>query len=187
MTYQSNSEVKQMTRSAAYAVPRSVIAGAVFALLAVSFSFILGGLFGAVEEKLKGTLNDSGKAVLETVYQNDAQKMDAVVKKSWSYMIRAHLHGGALGAVALSSIAVMILVTNLGFVARLSSLALGVGALAYSVMWLCAGLRAPALGSTGAAKQSVEALAIVGAGLCILGLLGTLLTVGTKLFSRAAK
>jgi len=102
-------------------------------------------------------------------------------------MIRAHLHGGALGAVALSCIAMMILVTNLGFAARLSSLALGIGSLAYSVMWLCAGLRAPALGSTGAAKQSVEALAIVGAGLCILGLLGTILTVITRLFFKTSK
>lgn len=168
-------------------VPKSVIVGVIFALLAVMFSFVMGGMFGAAEDKLKGTLNDSGKAVLETVYQNDAQKMDAVVKKSWSYMIRAHLHGGALGAVALSCIAMMILVTNLGFAARLSSLALGIGSLAYSVMWLCAGLRAPALGSTGAAKQSVEALAIVGAGLCILGLLGTILTVITRLFSKTSK
>ncbi|MBN2654845.1 MAG: hypothetical protein JXR79_07005 [Nitrospirae bacterium] len=168
-------------------VPKSVIVGVIFALLAVMFSFVMGGMFGAIEDKLKGTLNDSGKAVLSTVYQNDMQKMDAVVKKSWSYMIRAHLHGGALGAVALSCIAVMILVTNLGFAARLSSLALGIGSLAYSVMWLCAGLRAPALGSTGAAKQSVEALAIVGAGLCILGLLGTILAVVTRLFSKTSK
>jgi len=62
-------------------VPKSVIVGVIFALLAVMFSFVMGGMFGAAEDKLKGTLNDSGKAVLETVYQNDAQKMDAVVKK----------------------------------------------------------------------------------------------------------
>ncbi|MDX9715731.1 MAG: hypothetical protein RBT37_09965 [Dissulfurispiraceae bacterium] len=176
-----------MMRASAYAVPKSVVAGAVFALLAVMFGFVLGGLFGTMEHKLKDSLSDSGRAVLETVYQNDVQRMDAVVKKSWSYMIRAHIHGGVLGAVALGSISIMILITNLGIAARLSSLALGIGSLAYSVMWLCAGLRAPELGSTGVAKQSVEALAIVGAGLCILGLLGTFLTVVTRLFSKTKK
>jgi hypothetical protein len=118
-------------------VPKSIIVGVIFALLAVMFSFIMGGMFGAVEDKLKNTLNDSGKAVLETVYQNDAQKMDAVVKKSWSYMIRAHLHGGALGATALSCIAVMILVTNLGFAARLIRLRLGLDRLIFCNVALC--------------------------------------------------
>ena len=56
-------------------------------------------------------------------------------------------------------------------IARLASIALGLGALGYSSFWLFAGVRAPGLGSTGLAKDSLEWLAVPSAGLCIVGLL----------------
>ncbi len=51
--------------------------------------------------------------------------------------------------------------------ARLVSLGLGVGSLGYSVFWLRAGFRAPSLGSTGAAKESLAWLAIPASGMVV--------------------
>lgn len=158
-------------------VPKSVALGIILALIAVLFSFGLGGTFGVGEEIVKKFVDDSGRGVLESVYKNDAQKMDAVVKKSWSYLIRSHLHSGAIGTVSIAVICVLSLVSKIGYIEKLSSLALGIGPLSYSLFWLCAGLKAPALGSTGAAKSSFEFLAIIGGGLSILGLIGAIFSV----------
>ena len=57
--------------------------------------------------------------------------------------------------------------------ARASGLRFGAGALAYAAFWLLAGLWAPGLGGTGAAKQALAWLAIPGSGACVLGLAGT--------------
>jgi hypothetical protein len=43
-------------------------------------------------------------------------------------------------------------------------LGLGVGGFGYSVFWMWAGFRAPALGSTGAAKESLKWLAMPSSG-----------------------
>jgi len=56
-------------------------------------------------------------------------------------------------------------------------LSLGAGALLYSLFWLFAGFTAPSLGSTGAAKEALSFIAIPGAGLCLLGVVGTILSV----------
>ena len=37
---------------------------------------------------------------------------------------------------------------------------MGLGSLGYSMFWMLAGMRAPGLGSTGAAKESLEWLAV---------------------------
>lgn len=159
------------------AVPRAVRLGVLFSLAAVLFGFGLGGLLGVAEDSIKGHLNRSAAAVLDSVYRGDAAKKDAVVSKSWSYLKRAHLHGGAIGAASLGSIAVLILLCRLGAVEGLSSIAFGAGALLYPLFWLLAGFKAPALGSTDAAKESLSFLALPGAGLCILGLCGIILSV----------
>jgi len=158
-------------------VSRSIAVGACLSLLAILFGFVLGGLFGSAESSIKKHLDDSGTAVLQTVYQGDVAAKDAVVKKSWEYLKRAHLHGGAIGSVALGSIVALILLCHLKMLAKLSALALGLGALTYPLFWLLAGLAAPGLGSTEVAKESFSYVAIPGAGLCILGLCGTILSV----------
>jgi hypothetical protein len=48
------------------------------------------------------------------------------------------------------------------------ALALGIGALGYSVYWMWAGFIAPGLGGTGAAKESLRWLAIPSAGAVML-------------------
>lgn len=158
-------------------IPKSIAAAACLSLLTILFGFSLGGAFGAVESSIKKRLNDSGTAAMETAYKGDAAAKDAVVKKSWEYLQRAHLHAGAIGTAALASIGVLILLSPLGFVEQLSALAFSSGALLYSLFWLIAGLTAPGLGSTGAAKESLSFIAIPGAGLCIAGLCGTIFAI----------
>ena len=159
------------------AVPKLMATGICLALLAILFGFVLGGVFGAAESVVKKHLADTGTAALQSVYQGDVAAKDAVVKKSWVYLKRAHLHGGAIGAAALATILALVFVCPGGVVARLSALALGAGALIYALFWLFAGLKAPAVGGTGAAKEALSFLAVPGAGLCLLGLIGALISI----------
>ncbi len=151
--------------------------GVLFALISILFGFGLGGLFGSIEGTIKDSLNYRADLVIDTVYKGDLDKKEAVLAKSWSYMKRAHLHGGAIGAVALSVSLLLILLGNAGRLETLSSTALGLGALLYSVFWLLAAFAAPGLGSTSAAKEALIYIAVPGAGLSILGLLGSLVAV----------
>ena len=156
---------------------RPLAPGIVLALLSIAFGFALGGSFGAAESSIKGQLRSSADAVFETVYEGDASKRDKVVSKSWAYMKRAHLHGGAIGAAALASILLLGLLGSPGLLERISAGAFGAGSLLYSLFWLAAGLTAPAVGSTGEAKEALGFLAIPGAGLCLLGIAGTIVSV----------
>ena len=155
---------------------KPLLPGAILALTAILFGFMLGSLFGAVEHTIKGQLSASADAVFDTVYEGDQAQRDEVVAKSWSYLKRAHLHGGAIGAVALAAIVLLGLMGSVGVVERVSSLALGGGALLYAVFWLVAGFMAPGMGSTVEAKEALEFLAIPSAGLCLLGIAGTLVS-----------
>lgn len=155
---------------------KPLLPGAILALSAILFGFLLGGLFGAAEGAIKGQLRASADAVFDTVYDGDEARRDKIVNKSWSYLKRAHLHGGAIGAVALAAIVLLGMLGEVGILERVSSLALGGGALLYSVFWLIAGFMAPGMGSTGDAKEALDFLAIPGAGLCLLGVAGTLLS-----------
>lgn len=164
--------------------PPPMTAGLCLALVAVLFGFALGGAFGANEEALVAPLKASGAAALQDVYRGDAAKMEAVVEKSERYLVRAHLHGGAMGTAALASIAALLALGLRGPGAQASSAAFGAGALLYSLFWLLAAYRAPALGGTGAAKESLKWLAVPGAGLAVLGALGTLASVLSSLRRR---
>jgi hypothetical protein len=158
-------------------LPRAVRAGILLAIAAVLFGFVLGGAFGGIEDTLKGKLKASGERALATAYQGDVAAKEAVVAKSWEYLKRAHMHGGGMGSAALASIAILILTTTLGPIARASAAAFGSGALLYSLFWLIAGFTAPGMGSTAAAKEAFNWIAIPGAGFAILGALGTMVAV----------
>ena len=147
--------------------------GLVLALLAIAFGFGLGAAFGLAEDTLKGHLQGEADAVLESAYAGDAAAAKAVVSKSWTYFKRAHLHANALGTSALAASTLLALLSAPGPLARASSFFFGAGALVYGMYWLGAGLLAPGLGGTGAAKDVVWWLGIPGSGMCILGLLGT--------------
>ncbi|MEZ0335228.1 MAG: hypothetical protein ACAI18_14555 [Gemmatimonadales bacterium] len=147
---------------------RAALPGLAVAVFTVLFGFTMGGLFGLNEEIIKGRLAASASAVTATVYQGDAAAAEPVLVKSWDYMQRAHLHGGAIGTAAIGLIVVMLLIGTTPRTTRVLSLALGLGALGYSVFWMWAGFLAPGLGSTGAAKESLQWLAMPSAGAVML-------------------
>jgi len=159
---------------------RPLAPGLLLALLTLCFGFGMGGAFGAIEDSMKDGLSSSAEAVLDTVYAGDRAKMDAVVKKSWVYYKRAHLHANGLGTSALACILLLSLLGKPGTLEQAGAAAFGLGALLYSVFWLMAGTSAPGLGSTGVAKESLGWIAIPGSGLCFVGLLITLYATVTR-------
>ena len=151
---------------------RPLAPGIFLALLAIALGFGLGGIFGAAEDSIKGRLKGDAAAVLEPTYGGDQAAADKVTSKSWAYLKRSHLHAGVLGTAALSMILLLALLGKPGLLARGSAVVLGFGAVVYGLFWLFAGFRAPGMGSTGVAKESLQWLAVPGAGACLLGLLG---------------
>ena len=149
---------------------RPVRFGLLFSLLTLLFGFGLGGAFGLWEDSFKGRLKAEAEAVKDTVYKGDEAKMKKITDKSWVYFKRAHMHGGGIGAVAMAVALMLAWVTTCHILKCISATALGVGSLGYSMFWMLAALRAPGLGSTGAAKESLAWLAMPSAGLCLIGL-----------------
>lgn len=145
---------------------RPVLPGLFLGTLTLLFGFGLGVTFGLNEDMIKSRLSASAAAAPAAVYQDDAAK-EAVLEKSWVYMQRAHLHAGSLGAVAVALTILLVFLRTGPGLARATSLGLGTGALGYSGFWLWAGFRAPGLGSTGAAKESLAWLAIPSSGLVV--------------------
>lgn len=140
-----------------------------FAVLTILYGQLMGMGFGINEVGIKAGLKTSAGEVIDTVYQGDKALALAVGNKSWTYMKRAHLHAGGMGTTAVALIIMMCLYGKSRRLISVASKALGVGGLGYSVAWMWAGFRAPALGSTGLAKESLEWLAVPSAGLFILG------------------
>lgn len=148
--------------------------GLVLGVLTLLFGQGMGIVFGLNEEAIKGRLKTSATEVRDTVYKGNDTALKAVLDKSWVYMQRAHLHAGAMGTTAL----VLIVLTCLLGLSRLITIAisagLGAGGLGYSLYWMLAGFRAPALGSTGAAKESLSWLAMPSSGAFVLATLAVL-------------
>ncbi|MBC8288364.1 MAG: hypothetical protein H8E42_12895 [Nitrospinae bacterium] len=133
--------------------------GVLVAMVAILFGGVMGLSFGCCEDSIKDTFKASAKEALSGVYQGDQAKADKVIKKSWVYMKRAHLHSQTMGVI---SIAFSLLVAWLNFPARAQlgvSLLSGFGSLGYGVFWLVSGFLAPGMGSTGAAKESIALIA----------------------------
>ena len=133
--------------------------GVLVAMMAILFGGSLGLSFGCCEDNIKDSLKGNAEKVLSGVYGGDQAKADQVVKKSWIYMKRAHLHSQTMGVI---SIAFSLLVAWLSFPARAQmgiSLLSGLGSMGYGVFWLLAAYLAPGMGSTGAAKESIALIA----------------------------
>lgn len=158
---------------------RGMRIGLVLAFLAVLFGFGMGAAFGAAEDSLKGGLKSDAQAVLDSKYGGDAAKAKEVTDKAWSYYKRAHMHGGGIGAAAIAAILALAAVRGPSKMTMLAAFGMGFGALGYSIFWLWAGCRAPGMGSTSAAKESLEWLAVPTSGAVIVGwLLATILIAG---------
>ena len=161
--------------------------GLLFALLTLVYGFGLGGVFGAYEDSIKSHLKAEGQKVLSSAYGDDPGALKKVADKSWVYFKRAHLHANGLGTAAVSLILLLAFLPVSIPVKRLVALALGVGSLGYSLFWMWAGLKAPGLGGTGAAKEALQWLAIPSSGLCILGLLAVVAASLYSCFSTEAR
>jgi hypothetical protein len=146
---------------------RAVLPGLMLAVCTLLLGFGLGVVFGLNEEAITSRLAASAAAAPAEVYGGDAAKMKSVLGKSWAYMQRSHLHAGSLGTAA---IALTLLTVAAGVrlqFARAISLGLGAGGLGYSIFWVWAGARAPGLGSTDIAKESLAWLAMPSSGLVV--------------------
>ncbi|MZG53926.1 MAG: hypothetical protein F3743_06485 [Nitrospinae bacterium] len=146
--------------------------GVLVAIIAILYGGLMGLSFGCCEESIKKTLHGNAQEVISVKYNGDQAKADKIVKKSWVYMKRAHLHSQTMGVI---SIAFSFLVAWLAYPAKAQlavSLLSGLGSLGYGSFWMFSGYLAPGMGSTGAAKESVGLIAQVsGASFFISGVL----------------
>ena len=166
---------------------RPILPGLILAVLTLLLGFGLGVVFGLNEDAIKDRLTASAASAPASAYQGDEAKIKSVLDKSWVYMQRSHLHAGSLGAVAVALSLVLLLLGTPPVTARVISTSLGAGSLGYSGFWLWAGFRAPALGSTGAAKESLSWLAIPSSGLVVAGTLGVLVLLALALWRPVAE
>lgn len=160
---------------------RPALPGLLCAVFTLLFGFGLGIVFGLNEGIIKTRLKTSAAEVRDSVYHGDDAAIKAVLDKSWVYFQRAHLHAGGLGTTAVGLTLVVVALGTGPLLTRLISLGLGGGGLGYSIFWLWAGLRAPALGSTGAAKESLKWLAMPSSGAVVMAVLAVAVLVGAAI------
>ncbi len=166
---------------------RAASMGLVFAILTLLFGQGMGIVFGLNEDAIKSRLKAEAAEVQTTIYKDDKIASKAVLDKSWNYMQRAHLHAGGLGTTAVALIVVVCLVGASRIITLLISLALGAGGLGYSIFWMWAGFRAPGLGSTGAAKESLKLLAMPSSGGFVLATIAVLVIVVYWMFTNCKR
>lgn len=163
---------------------RAASLGLVLAVLTILFGQGLGIVFGLNEDSIKSRLKASAAEVRDTVYKGNDAAIKAVQDKSWVYMQRAHLHAGGMGTTALSLIVVLCLLGTSRRVTAALGVALGAGGFGYSVFWMWAGFRAPGLGSTGLAKESLKWLAMPSSGAFVLATMAVLVLLFVTLVRR---
>ena len=163
---------------------RAASIGLIFAVLTIFFGQGMGLVFGANEDAIKSRLNASAASVRSTIYKGDDAAMKAVLDKSWVYMQRAHLHAGGMGTTAFGFIVFVCLLRASPRVTAAISAGLGAGGFGYSVYWMWAGFRAPALGGTSAAKASLEWLAVPSSGVFFLATLGVIVLLIATIIPR---
>ena len=155
-------------------------------MMAILFGGLMGLSFGCCEDTIKDTLKAGAKEALSGVYKGDQAKADKIVKKSWIYMKRAHLHSQTMGVI---SIAFSLLVAWLNFPERAQmgvSLLSGLGSLGYGFFWMVSGYLAPGMGSTGAAKESVGLIAQASGGAFFVAGVTLFGLVAYKMFIKSA-
>lgn len=163
---------------------RSASFGLVLAVLTILYGQGMGIVFGLNEDAIKNRLKASATEVRDTVYKGNDAAIKPVLDKSWVYMQRAHLHAGGMGTTALGLIVLVALLGASRLVTSAISLGLGAGGFGYSVFWMWAGFRAPALGSTGAAKESLKWLAMPSSGAFVIATAAVLVLVIVTLVLR---
>jgi hypothetical protein len=167
--------------------------GLLFGLLAILYGWSLGLVFGFGEDAIRERFIADAEAS-RAIYLQKAGSEEgatAAIKRmdetAWRYFLRAHLHAGGIGAIAIGG-SLLLALLSVGRGPKLvASLLLGIGAVGYPLSWMWAGMRAPGMGSTAAAKESLLWLAGPSAvGLFIGGLI-TFGLVAANLFLRRQK
>jgi len=156
--------------------------GLAFAMLSILFGGSMGLGFGCCEDYFKNSFKNDADSVLETKYDNDQSQASKVVKKSWVYMKRAHLHSLTMGVI---SIVMSLLAVGLAFPPLLQtaiSFLSGLGSIGYGLFWLLAGFLAPSMGSTGMAKETVGLLAQVSTLAFMIAAISLFCMFGYKVF-----
>lgn len=167
--------------------------GLVLGLVAVLHGWGLGILFGAGEDWLRAGFIADAEANRAFYVQKAGSEegATALIKRidasAFTYFIRAHLHAGAIGSIAIGASLVLAFLSVGTRLKTAASSLLGFGAVGYPLFWMWAGLRAPALGSTGAAKETLRWLAWPSSGALIVGGLLTLALVVTDLVVRRTR
>jgi hypothetical protein len=156
---------------------RAASAGLVLAILTVLFGQGLGIVFGLNEDAVKQRLKASAVEVRESVYGGDDAAIKAVLDRSWTYMQRAHLHAGGMGTTALALIILICLCGASPRVVAAIAVGLGGGGFGYSLYWMWAGFRAPGLGGTGPAKESLQWLALPSSGAFVVATVAALVVL----------
>ncbi len=165
---------------------RSATLGLILAVLTILYGQGMGVVFGLNEDAIKSQLKASAERVRDTAYKGDDAAIKPVLEKSWSYMKRAHLHAGGMGTTA---VALIVVVNLLGTSRRLASavgIGLGLGGLGYSIFWMWAGFRAPGLASTGAAKESLNWLAMPSSGAFVISTIAVLVILVLRMVRGSA-
>jgi hypothetical protein len=147
---------------------RAVSLGLILSVLTILYGQWMGIVFGANEDFIKDRIKNSATEVLAIAYKGDEVEMKAVIDKSWRYMLRAHLHAGGMGTTAFVFILYLGLTRPTGWLTWTTSVALGAGGLGYSIYWMLAGFSAPGMGSTTAAKDALEWLAVPSSGMFVV-------------------
>jgi len=164
---------------------KPALPGVFFAILTLIFGFSMGIVFGANEDAIKDRMKHSAQEVRTSVYQSDDAEIKKVLDKSWTYMKRAHMHAGGMGASALGLILVLALLTPPSLLLRGVSLGLGLGGLGYSIFWMIAGFMAPGLGGTSAAKEALKFLAMPTSGAFVVSTFAVAAFVLWRIFKKA--
>jgi len=163
---------------------RAACFGLTLSVLTILFGQGMGVVFGLNEDAIKSRLKTSAAEVRDTIYKGDNAAIKAVLDKSWVYMQRAHLHAGGIGTTALGLIVLVCLLGASRRVTLAISVALGAGGFGYSIFWMWAGFRAPALGGTGVAKESLKWLAMPSSGAFVLATAAVLWVIFAAIFSK---
>lgn len=151
--------------------------GLIFAVLAILLGFTLGIAMGGAEDNIREYWRTSAQSVLPTIYKNDSQKVAAIIDRSWTSLIRAHLHAGAIGAACLVLIYILSNLWVSKAYKQATSLCLGVGSIGYPMAWLLTAFKAPEMGSVPVAKASVHWLAGLSIGMLLIGTIAVLLPI----------
>jgi hypothetical protein len=167
--------------------------GLALGMVAILYGWGLGILFGAGEDWLREGFIARAEANRALYLQRAGTEegATALIKRidesAWTYFLRAHMHAGGIGSIAIGASLLLSFLSVSAKVKTLTSVLLGYGAVGYPLFWMWAGLRAPGLGTTRAAKESLRWLAWSSSGSLVVAAVITLaLVVGDLLLKKTA-